>query len=136
MLPGEIVEKVHQEDTDLLFITFAGSTSSKETLDAVEEIRNLNSQVSQGGMSSMVLDTMQLSEKEILIYIVIAVLFCILILELALDSYVVPFLLLGNIGSAILFNLGSNLFLGQISYITKALVAVLQLGVFSVWCSF
>ncbi len=129
MLPGEIVEKVHQEDTDLLFITFAGSTSSKETLDAVEEIRNLNSQVSQGGMSSMVLDTMQLSEKEILIYIVIAVLFCILILELALDSYVVPFLLLGNIGSAILFNLGSNLFLGQISYITKALVAVLQLGV-------
>lgn len=129
MFPSEIVEKVHKEDTDLLFITFAGSTSSKETLDAVEEIRNLNSQVSQGGMSSMVLDTMNLSEKEILIYIVIAVLFCILILELALDSYVVPFLLLGNIGCAILFNLGTNLFLGQISYITKALVAVLQLGV-------
>ena len=80
-------------------------------------------------MSSMVLDTMNLSEKEIFIYIVIAVIFCISVLEVSLDSYIIPLLLLGNIGCAIVFNLGSNIFLGQISYITKALVAVLQLGV-------
>lgn len=130
MLPNDIVEKVHVGDSDLLFITFSESTSSEETLNAVEEIRNITGKhVQQGGMSSMVLDTMNLSEKEIFIYIVIAVILCIFILELSLDSYVVPFILLANIGCAILFNLGSNVFLGQISYITKALVAVLQLGV-------
>ncbi len=130
MLPEEITEHLHQDNTDLLFITFESGTSSKETLEAVEKIRNLpNDNLKLGGMSSMVLDTMNLSDQEILIYIVIAVILCIIVLELSLDSYLVPILLLLNIGCAIVFNLGSNLFLGEISYITKALVAVLQLGV-------
>jgi len=130
MLPEEIVSKLHDEDSDLLFITFLDSTSSERTINAVQEIRDITDEhVKLGGMSSMVLDTMNLSNKEIAIYIVIAVLLCILVLELSLDSYVVPIILLANIGVAIIFNLGSNLFLGQISYITKALVAVLQLGV-------
>lgn len=130
MLPKEIVSKLHNENTDLLFITFTDSTSSETTLNAVEEIREITEDhVKLGGMSSMVLDTMNLSNKEIAIYIVIAVILCILVLELSLDSYIVPILLLVNIGVAIIFNLGSNVFLGQISYITKALVAVLQLGV-------
>ena len=130
ILPDEILDKVHAENTDILFITFAGSTSSKQTLDAVSEIRKItDSKISQGGMSSMVVDTKNLSEQEIFIYIVIAVILCIIVLQLSLDSYIVPFILLINIGVAILFNLGSNIFLGQISYITKALVAVLQLGV-------
>lgn len=130
MLPKEITEKLHQDNTDLIFITFSGSTSSEDTIAAVEEIRSIaNDKVSLGGMSSMVLDTMNLSDKEIMIYIIIAVILCILVLELSLDSYLVPILLLANIGAAILFNLGSNIFLGEISYITKALVAVLQLGV-------
>lgn len=129
MLPGEISSKVHN-DSDLLLITFDESTSSEKTLEAVKQIRNItDNRVNQGGMSSMVLDTMELSEKEIMIYIVIAVLLCIVVLELSLDSYIVPILLLANIGFAILFNLGTNIFFGQISYITKALVAVLQLGV-------
>lgn len=126
-LPDDIVGKVHDENTDIVMITFNDGTSSSSTLEAVEQIRNLD--ISQGGMSSMVLDTMNLSEQEIFIYVVIAVVLCIIVLEFALDSYIVPFVLLINIGVAILFNLGSNIFFGSISYITKALVAVLQLGV-------
>lgn len=130
MLPEEISSHLYEDDTDILFITFAGSTSSEQTIDAVENIREITSDKALlGGMSSMVLDTMNLSESEIMIYIVIAVVLCIIVLELSLDSYLVPILLLLNIGIAILFNLGSNIFLGEISYITKALVAVLQLGV-------
>ncbi len=129
-LPSEIVEKVHQGDSDLLLITFNDSTSSESTLDAVAEIREITKESAKvSGMSSMVLDTMELSEKEIFIYICIAVVFCLIVLELSLDSYLVPILLLANIGFAIMFNLGSNIIFGQISYITKALVAVLQLGV-------
>lgn len=129
-LPSEIVEKVHQGDSDLLLITFLDSTSSESTLDAVTEIRKITDKSCKiSGMSSMVLDTMELSEKEIFIYVCIAVILCLLVLELSLDSYLVPILLLANIGFAILFNLGSNILFGEISYITKALVAVLQLGV-------
>ncbi len=130
MLPNDIASRFYKGDDTLLLITFKESTSSEETLDAVSKIREITKdKVLQGGMSSMVLDTMNLSEKEIAIYIIIAVVLCILVLELSLDSYVVPVLLLVNIGCAILYNLGTNVFLGQISYITKALVAVLQLGV-------
>lgn len=130
MLPTEITSHLHDEDTDLLFITFENGTSNEKTIDAVSKIREITKDKCKlGGMSSMVLDTMNLSEKEIFIYIVIAVIFCVLVLEVSLDSYIIPLLLLGNIGCAIVYNLGSNVFLGQISYITKALVAVLQLGV-------
>ena len=130
MLPNEIVEKFHQDNTDLLFVTFKDSTSSTSTINAIEKIKDISSdKVKVSGMSAMVLDTMNLSEKEIAIYIVIAVVLCLIVLELSLDSYIVPLLLLGNIGMAIIFNLGSNILFGEISYITKALVAVLQLGV-------
>lgn len=130
MLPNEIVEKFHQDNTDLLFVTFKDSTSSTSTINAIEKIKDISSdKVKVSGMSAMVLDTMNLSEKEIAIYIVIAVILCLIVLELSLDSYIVPLLLLGNIGMAIMFNLGSNILFGEISYITKALVAVLQLGV-------
>ena len=130
VLPSEIKDKIHQDNTDLMFITFKYSTSDERTINAVEEIRNItNHKLMQGGMSSMVLDTMNLSNEEITIYVIIAVVLCLLVLELSLDSYVVPIILLANIGMAIMFNFGTNVFLGDISYITKALVAVLQLGV-------
>ena len=130
MLPNEIVQKFHQENTDLMFVTFKESTSSESTIDAIRNMKEIASdKVEISGMSAMVLDTMNLSDKEIVIYIVIAVILCLTVLELSLDSYLVPILLLGNIGVAILFNLGSNIIFGEISYITKALVAVLQLGV-------
>lgn len=130
VLPSEIKDKIHQDNTDLMFITFKYSTSDERTINAVEEIRNITDhKLMQGGMSSMVLDTMNLSNEEITIYVIIAVVLCLIVLELSLDSYVVPILLLANIGIAIMFNFGTNVFFGDISYITKALVAVLQLGV-------
>lgn len=129
-LPTEITSHLHKDNTDLLFITFNDNTSSENTINAVKEIRKITSNSCKlGGMSSMVLDTMELSNKEIIIYIIIAVILCILVLEISLDSYLVPIILLINIGCGILLNLGTNIFLGEISYITKALVAVLQLGV-------
>ena len=130
ILPNDITKYLYQDNTTLLFITFNDGTSSESTINAVKNIRNLNdSNIKLGGMSSMVLDTMELSEKEIFSYILIAVFLCIIVLLISLDSYIVPILLLSNIGIAIIFNLGTNVFLGNISYITKALVAVLQLGV-------
>ena len=130
VLPSEITDKIHKDNSDLIFVTFKESTSSLNTINAIEEMKTIaNDKVKISGMSAMVLDTMNLSNKEIAIYVVIAVALCLLVLELSLDSYFVPLLLLGNIGIAIIFNLGSNIIFGEISYITKALVAVLQLGV-------
>ena len=129
ILPSEIRSHIHDDNTDLLFVTYEGGTSSTETIDAVREIRSISDKTKVGGMSSMVLDTMNLSDKEITIYVLIAVILCLLVLELTLDSYLVPVLLLLNIGVSIIFNLGTNLMLGEISYITESLVAVLQLGV-------
>lgn len=129
ILPNEITSKINQDDTDLMFVTFEESTSSLSTIDAIREMKKVASNIKISGMSAMVLDTMDLSNKEIAIYVVIAVILCFMVLELSLDSYFVPLLLLGNIGIAIIFNLGSNILFGEISYITKALVAVLQLGV-------
>ena len=129
MLPKSITKYLVSDESTLLLVTFNGSTSSEETIDAVDELRNISENLSVGGMSSLVLDTMNLSNSEITIYIVIAVILCIIVLAVSLDSYIVPVLLLVNIGMSIVYNLGTNIFLGQISYITKALVAVLQLGV-------
>lgn len=129
MLPSEITDKMYKDNTTLFFVTFNDSTSSDTTINAISEIRELSNDIKVSGMSSMVLDTMNLSDSEITIYVIIAVLLCLLVLELFLDSYLAPILLLANIGIAILFNLGSNIVFGEISYITKALVTILQLGV-------
>jgi len=129
-LPEEVINKMKKDNSDLMLITFDESTSSEITLKAIEEIKEKTEDKCKiSGMSALVLDTMNLSETEILIYIVIAVALCIIVLEVSLDSYIVPILLLINIGISILFNLGTNIIFGEISYITKALVAVLQLGV-------
>ncbi len=130
MLPSEVVDKVSKGNSELMLITFKTSTSNETTLEAVREIRNITDESTKiGGMTAMVLDTMDLSNSEIVAYVIIAVILCIIVLMLALDSYFAPILLLGNIGVAILFNMGTNIFLGNISYITKAISAVLQLGV-------
>ena len=129
MLPNNIKEHLNKDNSNLLLVTFEESTSSEKTIDAVRELRGISDNTKIGGMSSMVLDTMDLSNSEIAIYIVIAVALCLIVLAISLDSYLVPVILLLNIGMAIVYNLGTNIFLGEISYITKALVAVLQLGV-------
>lgn len=130
MLPDQIKDKLYSDDETLIFVTFDGSTSEDITINAVRDLRKTVDDASRiSSMTSMVIDTMDLSNKELVAYISIAVLFCLIILMVTTDSYVIPFLLLGNIGVAIIYNMGSNYFLGDISYITKSISAVLQLGV-------
>ena len=130
MIPNDIRDKVAKDNTKLVLITFENSTSDDITLNAVEEMRNIaDSSVKIGGMSAMVLDTKELFNSQMLLYIVVAVICCIIVLMISLDSYLVPILLLLNIGFAIIYNMGSNIFFGEICYITKAIAAVLQLGV-------
>ncbi len=130
MLPEKIKEEVVKEGTTPILITFCSGISDDETLNAIDNLRNLaEKQCKISGMSATVKDTMQVADSEMAIYVIIAVIFCILVLMLALDSYFIPVLLLGSIGIAILYNLGSNILFGQISYITKAISTVLQLGV-------
>lgn len=130
MLPDEVLEKVYHAEETVMVVTFQDSISNEKTIDAVEKLRTTVKDASSvSGMTAMVIDTMDISNQEIVAYIVIAVSLCLVVLFLATDSYLIPFFLLGNIGFAILYNMGSNIFLGEISYITKAITAVLQLGV-------
>lgn len=130
MIPDDIKNKVYSKDETVILVTFKNAISSDETMNAVSEIRKVVSKECKvSGMTSTLLDTRDLSNEEITIYVVIASLLCLIILEVALDSYFAPVLLLLNIGIAILYNMGTNVMLGQISYITKAISAVLQLGV-------
>ena len=130
MLPDEIKDKVYKDGSTLMMVTFKDAISSDETMKSIEKLREITDERCKiSGMSATLLDTRSLSESEILIYVVIAVALCLVVLQLALDSFVAPVLLLLNIGFAILYNMGTNIFLGQISYITKAISAVLQLGV-------
>lgn len=130
MLPDEIRDIAYRDNDTLFLVTFGDGISSDETLETITKMREMTSeQCKISGMSSVILDTRNLSNSEIAIYVIIAVVLCIIILQVALDSYFAPLLLLLNIGIAILYNMGSNIFLGEISYITKAISAVLQLGV-------
>ena len=130
MLPDEIGDKIYKDGETVILVTYKDSTSTENTIKAVEKTRKVVRDANQvSSMTSMVIDTKNLSDKELFTYVVIAVIFCLIILLIATDSYIIPVLLLSNIGIAILYNMGSNLFLGEISYITKAITAILQLGV-------
>lgn len=130
MLPDEVVDKLYKDGETIVFVTFDGTTSEDSTIAAVRQLRQTVKDASKvSSMTAMVIDTMDLSNQELLAYVVIAVILCLVVLIFATDSYIVPVFLLTNIGLAILYNLGSNVFLGQISYITKAITAILQLGV-------
>ena len=130
MLPEEIYDAFNNGDATMMFIIFDDTTSADSTTAAVEEIRKVaDKQCFLSGMTAVLVDTRDLSESEAPIYVGLAVLLSAIVLSLAMDSYLVPFLFLASIGMAIIYNLGTNLFLGQISYVTKALAAVLQLGV-------
>lgn len=130
MLPTQVTEKLNKYNETIIMVTFDGTTSEDVTIDAVRSLREVVGDATKvSSMTSMVIDTMDLSNKEIFAYVTIAVILCLAVLFVATDSYVIPFFLLGNIGMAIIYNMGSNIFLGQISYITQAITAVLQLGV-------
>lgn len=130
MFPDEIKDKVYKDGSTIMLVTFKDAISSDSTMDTVQKLREITDERCKiSGMTATLIDTRDLSNSEIAIYVVIAVALCLLVLEIALDSFVTPVLLLANIGIAILFNMGTNIFLGEISYITKAISAVLQLGV-------
>ena len=129
-LPDEIKDKAYKDGTTLMVITFKDGISDDDTLLAIKQLREIASDKAKySGMSAVVIDTKELSDSEVVIYVAIAVILCIIILQVSLDSFFAPFLLLLNIGIAVVYNLGSNIFIGEISYITKAISAVLQLGV-------
>ncbi len=130
MMPDELYEAFNSGDATMMAIIFDETTSADGTMQAIENIRKAaDKNCFLSGMSAVVTDTKNLSEAEAPIYVCIAVLLSCLVLSLTMDSFLIPFLFLLSIGTAIVYNLGSNIFMGQISYITKALSAVLQLGV-------
>ncbi len=130
LMPNELYEAFNSGDATMMAIIFDETTSADGTMQAIEDIRKVADQnCFLSGMSAVVTDTKKLSEREAPIYVCIAVLLSCLVLSLTMDSFLIPFLFLLSIGMAIVYNLGSNVFMGQISYITKALSAVLQLGV-------
>lgn len=130
MLPDELYEVFYSDTGTMMAVFFDDTTSSDGTLEAVKEIRHIaDKQCFLSGMSGIVLDTKELSEKETPLYVLIAVILSTVVLGLTMNSFFIPILFLLSIGMAIVYNLGSNIFMGQISYITKALAAVLQLGV-------
>lgn len=130
ILPDEIYEAFNRGDATMMAIIFDDTTSADETMEAIGTIRRIaDKNCFLSGMSAVVTDTKELSEREAPVYVCIAVLLSCLVLSLSMDSFLIPFIFLLSIGMAIIYNLGSNIFLGEISYITKALSAVLQLGV-------
>ena len=130
LLPDKIYNEFNTENATMMAVFFDTSTSSDITMDAIREIRQIaGKQCFVSGMSALVTDLKDLCEKEEPIYVGIAVLLACVAMLVFLDSWLVPFVFLASIGMMILLNLGTNYFLGEISYITKALSAVLQLAV-------
>jgi len=130
MLPDELYEAFNTENATMMAVFFDSSTSDDVTIKAIKEIRSIcGKQCFVTGLSALVTDLKDLCERQEPIYVGLAILFACLAMVLLLDSWLIPFAFLASIGMMIMLNLGSNYFLGEISYITKALSAVLQLAV-------
>lgn len=130
LLPDALYDEFNTDNATMMAVFFDSATSADITMDAIREIRSIaGKQCFVSGMSALVTDLKDLCEQEEPIYVGLAVLFACLAMLLLLDGWLVPFVFLASIGMMILMNLGSNYFLGEISYITKALSAVLQLAV-------
>lgn len=130
VLPSKLYDEYNTEDGTMMAVFFKDGSSSDETMKAITEIRKITGeQCFLSGMSAIVEDTKELAEKETPLYVLIAVALSALVLAITMESIFVPVLFLLSIGIAIVYNLGTNVFFGEISYITKALAAVLQLGV-------
>lgn len=130
MIPEKYKKEFNQGKATLLMVLFDDTTSSDSTMDAISELRKISrKQCFISGMSGVVTDIKTLALEEMPIYVIIAAVLSFIVLSLTMDSWFVPVLFLLSIGISILYNLGSNFFLKDVSYITKALTAVLQLGV-------
>lgn len=130
MIPKDLREAFFKGDATMMLVLFDNTTSSDEAMEALTEMRKIsNEQCFLSGMTGIVTDIKNLALEEMPAYVVIAALLCFIVLELFTDSFLVPLFFLLSIGISILYNMGTNIFLGEISYITQALTAVLQLGV-------
>ena len=130
MLPEDVRSVFYSDSGTMMIISFDEPMAAEGTLKAIEQIKSVTGeQCFLGGMAAIVQDTKALADQETPLYVLVAVLLCMAVLWLGLESTVVPFIFLLGILFPILYNFGTNIFLGQISYITKALAAVLQLGV-------
>lgn len=132
ILPDKFRSYFENEDSGatLFAIFFDDTTSSDDTMKAIQEVRDVtDNQCYIAGMSAVVTDTKTMAEKETTFYVLVAVVLVCIVLAIFMDSFLVPVFFMLSIGMAIVYNLGSNYFLGEVSYITKALAAVLQLGV-------
>ena len=130
LLPDKVYNAFNSDNSTMMAVFFDTSTSSDDTMDAIREIRSITGeQCFVSGMSALVTDLKDLSEKEEPIYVAIAVILACAAMMIFMDSWLIPFVFLASIGMSILLNMGTNYFLGEISYITKALSAVLQLAV-------
>ncbi|MGN0602096.1 MAG: RND family transporter [Oscillospiraceae bacterium] len=130
VLPDNIYDFFNSENSTLMAVFFDDTTSSDGTLEAINQIKNVaGKQCFVSGMSAVIADTKALAEKETVMYVIIAAILTSIVLAVTTDSFLIPIFFLLSIAFAILYNLGSNYFLGEISFITKALAAVLQLGV-------
>lgn len=130
MLPDKIREMFYSDNSTMMLITYNGSTSSEETFNAITNIKKLlNKQCYLSGFSAIQRDMKNLLVGEMPFYVLLACALCLVIMTLSLESWFLPFVFLAGIGFAILYNMGTNIFLGEISYITKAIAAILQLAV-------
>lgn len=130
MMPKDLQEAFFNGNATMMIALFDNTTSSDDTMEAITDIRNtVGKNVYASGMSGVVTDIKNLALKEMPIYVVIASVLSLLVLFITMNSFLTPVIFLANIGMAIVYNLGSNIFLGEISYITQALAAVLQLAV-------
>ncbi len=130
MLPQKIQDVFFSEEGTLMFVLYDTTMSADETMQAVDEIRSLSGeQCFVSGMSAVVLDIREMSDREVPVYVILAVILSLIVLSLTMDSWLIPFFFLISIGIVIVYNMGTNIFKGEISYVTQALSAVLQLGV-------
>lgn len=130
LLPNKIYKEFNTDHSTMMAVFFDSATSADVTMDAIREIRTIaGKQCFVSGMSALVTDLKDLCEAEEPIYVGLAVLFACIAMLVLLDGFLVPFVFLTSIGIMIVLNLGTNYFMGEISYITKALSAVLQLAV-------
>ncbi|MDY4836105.1 MAG: MMPL family transporter [Frisingicoccus sp.] len=130
ILPDELKDIFNTDDATLMAIFFKDTTSADTTMEAISQIREITKdQCYLSGMSAVVTDIKNLSDKEMPIYVLVAVVLTCIVLSIFMDCWILPVFFMISIGMAVIYNLGTNVFLGEISYITKALSAVLQLGV-------
>lgn len=129
ILPDVLKDAFYNKDSTLMLVTYDGSSSSEETLTALGNVKATQQTVFLSGFSAIIKDTKDLADQEMPIYVILAVVLSLVAMTICMQSWLLPVVFILGIGFAVAYNFGSNIFLGQISYVTKAIAAILQLGV-------